>query len=176
MAKNTKPAAIPIAAPEIAVEQSAPVQYNLTVASVSVSASDDNVFVTVRFAENFPGITVDELGISSKVDINYLSMTRSRFIAMIGNADQRVSLFLSHLKDSEKFNGTALFVLLKDAMMTVSRQFFNEGEEYVDAMGKTLVHAHDGFNTEFVGIQLTDNVEKKVAGFAAKFMDSLFDL
>lgn len=168
MANTTKPAAT--------VNEVAPVNYSLTISSVSVSSTDDNVLVTLRFTETFPGITVDGLGISTQVDINYLSMTRSRFIAMIGNADQRMSLFLSHLKDNDKFNGTSLFILLKDATLNISRSFFREGDEYTDTTGKTLVHAHDGFNTEFVSLELTSNVDAKISAFAAKFMDSLFDL
>lgn len=173
---TTKPVVDASSASTSTVEQSAPVQYNLVVSSVSVSSSEDTTYVTLRFASAFPGITIDELGISSKVDINYLSMTRSRFIAMVGAADQRVSLFLSHLKDSDKFNGTSLFILLKDANIVVTRTFFAEGSEYVDTMGKTLVHAHDGYDTQFTSIVLNEAVEKKVAGFAAKFMDSLFEL
>lgn len=70
------------------------------------------------------------------------------------------------------FGATQLQVVLRGATIEIKRTKFEAGDEYTDADG--VIHTHDyaGYNTDIVGIKVTDRIQRKLDDL----IDKMFDL
>lgn len=64
--------------------------------------------------------------------------------------------------NNARFGAAELSLFLRDAELEINRVKFNAGDEYADADGVIRTHEYSGYNTEILGIVVTDKIQKKL--------------
>ena len=64
--------------------------------------------------------------------------------------------------NNTRFGAAELNLFLRDAEIQISRARFDAGDEYVDIDGIVHTHEYAGYNTEILGIVVTDRIQKKL--------------
>lgn len=100
--------------------------------------------------------------------VNYVDFKPAVLIAQIINNIEDLGTIYSHQKEKclvtggEPFTAAILGAYINGSDITIERTKFVAGEEYTDRDGATLVHEHDGYNTEVVSIKLTDKGQARI--------------
>lgn len=69
------------------------------------------------------------------------------------------------------FGCAELQVVLNKAKLEIERTRFEAGDEYTDKAGETNTHENAGYNTNIIGIKISDRVQDKLD----EMLDSVFE-
>lgn len=140
---------------------------NTTIVSVRVYNGEDGIMYRVTFDKSFDAIVKQNDEFVDGV-VNYVDFKPAVLIAQVINNVDDLGIIYSHQKEKcivtggEPFTAAILGAYINGSDITIERTRFTAGEEYIDRDGATLVHEHDGYNTEIVAIKLTDKGQARI--------------
>lgn len=147
--------------------------------NVRVYSNCDGVRYCISFDQSFEAIArnADDDYVESEVD--YITFAPKVLIAQCCGIIEGLELLHSKKKEKALYAGTTgglgsaeLNLILRNAKMTLERQRFEAGEEYVDADNVIRTHEHAGYRTTIIDIKVTDKVQEKLDAM----MDSVFSI
>lgn len=145
-------------------------QVNITVTNVRAYSNNDAIRYRVSFKEKIDAIVKNDTGdyIDGKVD--YIDFVPSVLIAQCIQHIEGLAFIYGNSKEQGLRNGndagfTAahLTLIVAGATFKLERDKFAEGDEYTDMNGDIVgTHGHAGYNTNIVGITLTEKAQSRV--------------
>lgn len=140
---------------------------NAKIVSVRCYDGEDGIMYRVTLDKSFDAIVRQKDEFIDGV-VNYVDFKPSVFIAQIINHIEDLGIIYSHQKEKclvtggEPFTAAILGAYINGSDITIERTRFAAGEEYTDRNGATLVHEHDGYNTEIVAIKVSDKGQARM--------------
>lgn len=137
------------------------------IVAIRVYNGEDGIMYRVTIDKSFDAIVKQNDEFVDGV-VNYVDFKPSVLIAQIINNVEDLGTIYSHQKEKclvtggEPFTAAILGAYINGSDITIERTRFTAGEEYTDRDGATLVHEHDGYNTEIVAIKLTDKGQARI--------------
>lgn len=148
-----------------------------TIKNVLVYSNGDAIRYRVSFADAFDGISKNDDGEYAEAKVNYIDFVPRHIIALVLENVSGADLLYTEAKERALRNGeqggfgaAQLQVLLRGAKITLEREKFVAGDEYVANDGETCTHEHDGYNTSVTSIEVTERIQSKLDMLADKIL------
>lgn len=147
--------------------------------NIRVYSNCDEVRYCISFDQSFEAIArnADDEYVESEVD--YITFVPKVLIGQCCGIIEGLEFLHAKKKEQALRAGTTgglgvaeLNHILRNAIMTLERERFEAGEEYVDADNVIRTHEHAGYRTTIVDIKVTDKVQEKLDAM----MDSVFSI
>lgn len=152
---------------------------NAKVQNIRVYSNGDSIRYRVTFDQSFDGIARNDKNEYVETQIDYIDFVPRHLIAQCLSLVE--GLDLMYIKKKEQglrndsnggFGAAELQVVLRGALISMERNKFEAGSEYVDSDGVVHTHEHDGYNTTITDIVVTERIQTKLDAL----IDSVFKL
>jgi len=163
------------------VVAAAPVTIKCGIKSIQVySNNNSDVRYRVTLDVAIDAIKRDQLT-DEYVDgqVDYIDFVPSVLVAQCINHIEGLDLMYTKKKEvgirndnQSGFGAAELQVVLRGAKLDIERTKFAIGDEYTTKTGEVLTHDNAGYNTNIVGIKVSDRVQNKLDDM----MDSVFSI
>ena len=143
---------------------------NVTVTNVRAYSNNDAIRYRVSFKEQIDAIVKKDDGTYAEGVVDYIDFVPSVLIAQSINYVDGLAYIYGKRKeqglrngDSAGFTAADLTLIVAGATFELERTKFAAGEEYANADGEIVgTHDHDGYNTNIVGITLSEKAQARI--------------
>lgn len=143
---------------------------NVTVTNVRAYSNNDSIRYRVSFKEQIDAIVKNDNGDYVSGTVDYIDFVPSVLIAQSINYVDGLAYIYGKRKeqglrngDSAGFTAADLTLIVAGATFKLERTKFAAGEEYTNADGEIVgTHDHDGYNTNIVGITLSEKAQARI--------------
>lgn len=142
--------------------------YKVKFQRIGVYGDIDNIRYRIILDQDIPGYKMDANGQIAKSTVNYIDIAPSALIAQIIRCVPNLGIVHAHLVE-KNLRGTGkrvgidaaqLQAYLTDADVTIERNEFHPGEEYIAHDGEVRTHEFDGYNTSIKSAAISANAER----------------
>lgn len=145
-------------------------QVKVTVTNVRAYSNNDAIRYRVSFKEKIDAIVKDADGEYVDGQVDYIDFVPSVLIAQCIQHIEGLAFIYGNNKEQGLRNGndagfTAahLALVVAGATFKLERDKFAEGDEYANIDGEIIgTHGHAGYNTDIVGITLTEKAQARI--------------
>ena len=145
-------------------------QVKVTVTNVRAYSNNDAIRYRVSFKEQIDAIVKNDNGDYVPGTVDYIDFVSSVLIAQSINYVDGLAYIYGKRKeqslrngDSAGFTAADLTLIVAGATFELERTKFAAGEEYANADGEIVgTHDHDGYNTNIVGVTLSEKAQARI--------------